>query len=153
MLDHQCATVNIACNTDNKRVNLWPKFLIKVIQDVSKFQKGANCAIMDGLHCDHTASLYTTKGLNVCPIYTISMSLTKTLKSRFYSMSLKFYLIHYLMSKWIETDTHVTLMIKILGICIPWHVGCVFEPKFSITIRYSTNLKSSLQEWGGILDA
>lgn len=48
---------------------------MKVIQDVSKSQKEAYCAIMDGLNCDHTAILYKT---NVCPTYTISMSLAKT---------------------------------------------------------------------------
>lgn len=44
----------------------------------------------------------------------------------------------------IEVYSHVTLMIKC--ICIQRHPDYVFKPKNSLTLRYSTNLKSALEE-------
>lgn len=46
----------------------------------------------------------------------------------------------------IKIYSYMTLMIKFLSIWIQGHLGCLFEPKSSITLRYPTNLKSALEE-------
>lgn len=46
----------------------------------------------------------------------------------------------------------VTLEIKIQSICIQGHPGHMLEPKSSITLRYSTNLKSTQLMYKLVLD-